>query len=177
MIISEFEQALQKLLNEFNCCLFARIGKGGKPLISAQSLGETGTPWVDYTRIYPDAAVKFPEHPTLVTVPVATKRQRPVYQEDDALIHGRDPYYRGIHEWWEQRFPGRVFRNDWQAAEGTEVDGGDCWTRTIEIPGEDAANSGNVGPCLLRDLKLRLTVTCGVDGYSVDTAEIVANIA
>lgn len=61
--------------------------------------------------------------------------QKYLYQEDDALINGRDPDYRGIHEWWERQFPGRKFSDDWRAAEQTETDGGDCFTRTLVVDG------------------------------------------
>jgi hypothetical protein len=75
-----------------------------------------------------------------------------VFQEDDALIHGRDPDYRGIHGWWEEKFK-RPFWPDWEAAKATEVDGGDCFTRTIQAGG------------------VLYEVTMSPDGFCVDLAE------
>jgi len=58
-----------------------------------------------------------------------------LFQEDDALIHGQDPDYEGIHGWWKERFPGRKFSEDWKAAAGTEEDHQDCFRRTLVVDG------------------------------------------
>ena len=57
-----------------------------------------------------------------------------IFQEDDALIHGRDPDYPGICGWWLGRF-GRDFYADWRAAKQTEEDHGDCCYRTLVVDG------------------------------------------
>lgn len=59
-----------------------------------------------------------------------------LFQEDDALIHGQDPDYPGVHGWWENQFPGRRFVDDWRAAVLTEEDHQDCFIRTLEIDGK-----------------------------------------
>lgn len=56
-----------------------------------------------------------------------------LFQEDDALIHGQDPDYPGIHGWWEKQFPGRVFRIDWASAVSTEEDHQDAFIRTLVV--------------------------------------------
>ncbi len=58
-------------------------------------------------------------------------RTKKVFSEDECLRH--DPDYPGIGGWWMERFPGRKFYDDWKAAEPSEVDGGDHFTRTIQI--------------------------------------------
>lgn len=81
-----------------------------------------------------------------------------IYQEDDALIHGRDLDYRGIHEWWEHQFPGRIFCNDWASAQDIEEDGGDCFTRHILLTVE-------IG------IQKLVTVTFSFEGYCVNSIE------
>ena len=56
-----------------------------------------------------------------------------IFQEDDALIHGQDPEYEGVDGWWKRQFPNRVFRQDWEMARPTEMDGGDIFTRVIRL--------------------------------------------
>lgn len=74
-----------------------------------------------------------------------------IFREDDCLINGRDPDYRGIHAWWPERFAGRKFVTDWDAAVETEVDHGDSFTRTICMPPSNEV----------------FEVTYSFDGYSV----------
>jgi hypothetical protein len=56
-----------------------------------------------------------------------------LFIEDECLRHDRD--YPGIRGWWEQQFPGREFRLDWDRAIATEQDHGDHFTRSIPIDG------------------------------------------
>lgn len=77
------------------------------------------------------------------------KNQKLVFQEDDALIHGQDPDYLGVHGWWAEQFPNHNFRRDWDAAKRTEVDMGDCFSRMIKVQGR------------------KLKVVYSSDGYAV----------
>jgi hypothetical protein len=56
-----------------------------------------------------------------------------IFQEDDCLNRGQDPDYLGIYGWWEERF-NEKFAPRWADAKSTEVDEGDCFTRTINTP-------------------------------------------
>jgi hypothetical protein len=48
---------MQALLDKYGMCMFARIGRDNKPLISF--IGTNGENWSDFERIYPDHVVKF----------------------------------------------------------------------------------------------------------------------
>lgn len=60
-------------------------------------------------------------------------KRKVIFREDDALKY--DTTYPGIRGWWKDRFPDRNFDKDWEAAEPTEVDGGDHFIRSMTIYG------------------------------------------